>query len=111
MRVIVIENEGEFRNKSCFYRYLNPPANWVVCSLESRELMALCLKRLKGLPKVKLIDANFVWTEPHSKRIKVKMTVQGEAIAGTILQVYSTMLFLGMKTEESQAIKCQGHDG
>jgi len=67
-------------------RYLNPPANWVVCSLESRELMALCLKRLKGLPKVKLIDANFVWTEPHSKRIKVKMTVQGEAIAGTILQ-------------------------
>ena len=64
-----------------------------MCSLESRELMALCLKRLKGLPKVKLIDANFVWTEPHSKRIKVKMTVQGEAIAGTILQVYSTMLF------------------
>ena len=107
MRVIVIENEGEFRNKSCFYRYLNPPANWVVCSLESRELMALCLKRLKGLPKVKLIDANFVWTEPHSKRIKVKMTVQGEAIAGTILQVYSTM-FSGFKAEESQAIKCQG---
>jgi len=67
-------------------RYLNPPQNWVVCALESRELMALCLKRLKNLSKVKLIDANFVWTEPHSKRIKVKMTVQGEAIAGTILQ-------------------------
>jgi NMD protein affecting ribosome stability and mRNA decay len=32
--------------------------------------MALCLKRLKNLHKVKLIDANFVWTEPHSKRIK-----------------------------------------
>jgi hypothetical protein len=43
----------------------------VVCALESRELMALCLKRLKNLQKVKLIDANFVWTEPHSKRIKV----------------------------------------
>jgi len=67
-------------------RYLNPPANWVVAGLESRELMALCLKRLKNLQKVKLIDANFVWTEPHSKRIKVKMTVQGEAVAGTILQ-------------------------
>ena len=76
---------------------MNPPANWVVCSLESRELMALCLKRLKGLPKVKLIDANFVWTEPHSKRIKVKMTVQGEAIAGTILQVSSD--FLAMKIQ------------
>ena len=33
--------------------------------------MALCLKRLKNLQKVKLIDANFVWTEPHSKRLKV----------------------------------------
>ena len=48
--------------------------------------MALCLKRLKNLSKVKLIDANFVWTEPHSKRIKVKLTIQGEVMAGTILQ-------------------------
>jgi len=67
-------------------RYLNPPAYWVTCTLESRELMALCLKRLKNLSKMKLIDANFVWTEPHSKRIKVKLTVQGEVMAGTILQ-------------------------
>jgi len=67
-------------------RYLNPPNFWVVCSLESRELMALCLKRLKNLSKVKLIDANFVWTEPHSKRLKVKLTIQGEVMAGTILQ-------------------------
>jgi nonsense-mediated mRNA decay protein 3 len=67
-------------------RYLNPPAYWVTCTLESRELMALCLKRLKNLSKVKLIDANFVWTEPHSKRIKVKLTIQGEVMAGTILQ-------------------------
>jgi len=67
-------------------RYLQPPSFWVVCSLESRELMALCLKRLKNLSKVKLIDAIFVWTEPHSKRIKVKLTIQGEVMAGTILQ-------------------------
>ena len=33
--------------------------------------MALCLKRLKNIQKVKLVDASFVWTEPHSKRIKV----------------------------------------
>merc|ERR1712141_594234 len=67
-------------------RYLNPPQNWVTCALESRELMALCLKRLKNIQKVKLVDASFVWTEPHSKRIKVKLTVQGEVVAGTILQ-------------------------
>ncbi len=38
--------------------------------------MALCLKRLKNLSKVKLIDANFVWTEPHSKRLKVRSQFQ-----------------------------------
>lgn len=59
---------------------------WVTCSLESRELLALCLKRLKGLNKTHLIDAGFVWTEPHSKRIKVKLTIQQEVLGSTILQ-------------------------
>jgi nonsense-mediated mRNA decay protein 3 len=45
-----------------------------------------CLRRLKGLAKVKLVDASFVWTEPHSKRIKVKLTIQKEVFTNTILQ-------------------------
>lgn len=28
--------------------------------------------------KVRLVDAGFVWTEPHSKRLKVKLTIQKE---------------------------------
>lgn len=32
------------------------------------------------------MDAGFVWTEPHSKRIKVKLTIQKEVFGGTILQ-------------------------
>ncbi len=32
------------------------------------------------------MDASFVWTEPHSKRIKIKLTVQKEVMGGTILQ-------------------------
>ncbi|XP_049820964.1 60S ribosomal export protein NMD3 [Aethina tumida] len=67
-------------------RYLQPPAEWVSCALESRELLSLCLKKLKGLNRVKLIDAAFVWTEPHSKRIKVKLTVHGEVVGGAVLQ-------------------------
>ena len=67
-------------------RYLQPPAQWLPCALESKELLALLLKRMKGLNKVRLIDAGFVWTEPHSKRIKVKLTIQKEAFATTILQ-------------------------
>ncbi|KAK9463049.1 NMD3 family-domain-containing protein [Lipomyces oligophaga] len=67
-------------------RWLRPPNAWVTASLESRELLALCLKRLKGLGKVRLIDASFIWTEPHSRRIKVKLTVQGEAFGSAIVQ-------------------------
>lgn len=67
-------------------RYLQPPSQWLPCALESKELLALILKRLKGLSKVRLVDACFLWTEPHSKRIKVKLTVQKEALAATILQ-------------------------
>lgn len=59
-------------------RYLQPPRTWIACAWESRELLTVCIKRLKGLNKVKLVDAAFVWTEPHSKRIKTKLTVQKE---------------------------------
>ena len=67
-------------------RFLQPPMQWLSCTLESKELMALCLRRLKGLNKVRLIDASFIWTEPHSKRIKIKITIQKEAFTATILQ-------------------------
>ena len=66
-------------------RYLQPPTSWVQASLESRQLLALCLKRIKGLNKLNLVDAGFIWTEPHSKRIKVKLTVQKD-VGGAVLQ-------------------------
>ena len=67
-------------------RWLQPPSQWITAALESRELLAICLRKLRGLNKVRIIDASFLWTEPHSKRIKVKITVQQEAFEGTILQ-------------------------
>jgi nonsense-mediated mRNA decay protein 3 len=54
-------------------RYQKPP--WTHCELESADLLALCLKQVKGLKRVKLVDAKFVWTEAHSRRIKVNITV------------------------------------
>lgn len=59
-------------------RYLSPPSTWLLADLESRELLAICLRKLKGLSKVRLIDAGFIWTEPHSKRLRVKLTIQKE---------------------------------
>lgn len=32
------------------------------------------------------MDAGFIWTEPHSRRLKVKVTVQAEVLNGAILQ-------------------------
>ncbi|XP_021790384.1 60S ribosomal export protein NMD3 isoform X5 [Papio anubis] len=72
--------------KQC-QRYFQPPGTWIQCALESRELLALCLKKIKApLSKVRLVDAGFVWTEPHSKRLKVKLTIQKEVMNGAILQ-------------------------
>jgi hypothetical protein len=54
--------------------------------LESKELLTFCVKKVKGLGKVKLIDAGFIWTEPHSRRLKLKLTIQAEVLNGAILQ-------------------------
>jgi len=66
-------------------RYNSPP--WVKAEFESRELLAVCLKKIKGLKKqVKLVDANFLYCEEHSKRLKVKLTVQKEIDNQAIVQ-------------------------
>lgn len=65
-------------------RWLLPPAAWQVAAPESRELLALCLKKLR-LQKARVIDASFVWTEPHSRRIKVKITVQ-DSVSEVLIQ-------------------------
>ncbi|VDL81668.1 unnamed protein product [Nippostrongylus brasiliensis] len=68
-------------------RYFVPPSGWMRAELESKELLSICLKKLKPqLLKVRLTDACFVWTESHSKRIKVKLTIQKEVFSSTILQ-------------------------
>jgi nonsense-mediated mRNA decay protein 3 len=68
------------------HKYSSTSSAWLNCPWESMELMALCLKHIHGLHKAKLIDANFIWTEPHSKRIKVKLTLQREAMNHAIIQ-------------------------
>lgn len=69
-------------------RYLCPPHYWVKADLESKELLSLCLRRVRGLKKggLKLVDASFVWTEPHSRRIKLKLTVEKEMFESAVLQ-------------------------
>ncbi|KAL6008466.1 hypothetical protein ACLOJK_033977 [Asimina triloba] len=66
--------------------YLQPPRTWIKAQLESKELITFCIKRLKNLNRVRLVHAEFVWTEPHSKRIKVKLRVQKEVLNGAVLE-------------------------
>ncbi|KAJ5488668.1 60S ribosomal export protein NMD3 [Penicillium diatomitis] len=81
-----IQREGTLHCCRDCERWLQPPNSWVVATPESKELLAVCLRRLRGLNKVRIIDASFIWTEPHSRRIKVKITIQQEAFQGTIVQ-------------------------
>ncbi|KAI0313286.1 NMD3 family-domain-containing protein [Amylostereum chailletii] len=67
-------------------RFMAPPAQWVIAKPESQELLAICLKKLKGLSKVRLTEAHFIWTEPHSKRLRVSLTIQKEVLTSTILE-------------------------
>ncbi|MES1910961.1 MAG: hypothetical protein MHM6MM_003476 [Cercozoa sp. M6MM] len=73
-----------FHCRDCSKFFKSP--NWVLAELESRELMNLCLRKVKGLDKVRLVDASWIWTEPHSRRLKVKLTVQKEVMTGVVLQ-------------------------
>ncbi len=52
--------------------------------------MALKDKKEGGL---RLINASWVWTEPHSKRLKIRLSVQRQVMHGAILQqVYFMMV-------------------
>lgn len=87
---------------------------WIGCELESRELMALCLNQVSGLKKrknegasgkVRLVDAAWVWTEPHSMRLKIRLTIQREVVSGgTILQQSFVVEFI---VRNQQCVECQ----
>ncbi|WOG82842.1 hypothetical protein DCAR_0102010 [Daucus carota subsp. sativus] len=74
--------------------YLQPPRTWIKAQLESKELLTFCVKRVKNLNKVKLVDAGFIWTEPHSKRLKVKLRVQKEVLNGAVLEQTCTVEYV-----------------
>lgn len=82
-------------------RYLRPP--WTRCDMESADMMSLCLSKIKGLQKVKLVDTSFVWTEPHSKIIKIKLTIMKELNKSNI----QTSFIVELKVEWTQCDDCK----
>lgn len=88
--------------KNCVYycktceRFESKPT-WLRCEWESKELLALCLKHIKKPRDARLVSAEFVWTEPHCRRIKVKVGIEREMFGATLRQY--------MVIEYIQAIK------
>nr|CCA16428.1 60S ribosomal export protein nmd3 putative [Albugo laibachii Nc14] len=74
--------------------------SWVLFELESRELLGFCLKLVSNLKKYKIIDANFVWTEPHSKRIKLNIIIQKDFVQHAPVRATKLLTFV------IQNIKC-----
>lgn len=88
-------------------RYLGG-ISWIDCDRESPDMLALCLKRIPGLKrKVRLVDAAFIWTEEHSRRIKVKITIQKD-VHGVILQQILVVEFVvnNQCCDECQKLAC-----
>ena len=82
-------------------RYKRPP--WMKVERESQDMMNLCLSKIKGLNKVQLIDSSFVWTEPHSKEIKIKLTIQKELNKSLI----QTSFIITFKEDWTQCEDCK----
>ncbi|XP_074307482.1 60S ribosomal export protein NMD3-like [Silene latifolia] len=61
-------------------KYLQPPKTWLKAERDSKELLTFCLKRLTKLSEFRLVDARFLPTEPNSKRIQVRLSVQSEIL-------------------------------
>lgn len=89
-------------------RFLLPP--WQNVALESKELMSACLRKIPGLSKLKLIDAVWIWTEPHSMRLKIKLTVQKEVTNGAIMQQATVVEFVrrNQQCKNCEAYYAQG---
>mmetsp|Transcript_24999 Transcript_24999/g.42508 ORF Transcript_24999/g.42508 Transcript_24999/m.42508 type:complete len:603 (-) Transcript_24999:1546-3354(-) len=106
-----ISTEAQLHQCRGCSRWHQDAGKWIGCELESRELMALCLTNVSGLKKrkgegdrVRLVDAAWVWTEPHSMRLKIRLTIQREVLTGTILQQSFIVEFV---VRNQQCVECQ----
>ncbi|KAF9764920.1 60S ribosomal export protein NMD3 [Nosema granulosis] len=74
--------------RSC-ERYHTPPKTWNNYEWGSRELLIYLIKRNTSLDKFEIVDSNFVYTEEHSKRMKISVTIEDNGVREDILINYS----------------------
>lgn len=57
-------------------RYLQPPKSWMGFSWGSKEFLLFLIKKNKTLNGLCIVDSNFIYTEPNSKRIMIGLTIR-----------------------------------
>ncbi|SJK86624.1 NMD3, nonsense-mediated mRNA decay protein 3 [Babesia microti strain RI] len=78
--------------------------HWINVQLESKELLSICIRKTKGLDKVQIVDAKFLWTEPHSKRIKVQYQLRKEISMKCVVEQQHVVEYMIRST---QCDKCK----
>lgn len=82
-------------------RFERTERNFDYLEMESPALLSLCLKHIPALsaaePKMNLVDAMWIFTEPHSMRLKVRLTVRTEVQNVMIQQRVAVELYLKWK--------------
>lgn len=49
---------------------------WALHKMESLSLMNVLLKKVISAKDTRILEASYIWTEPHSKRIKIKVEIE-----------------------------------
>lgn len=61
-------------------RYYIPPKGWKLYAWGSQDLLMYLLTRNKSVCNLNIVDSNFIYTEEHSKRMNVEITISAEGI-------------------------------
>jgi len=75
------------------------PGKYEPCELESPELLSICCKHIPalvenggaGISKIQIVDVAWVWSEPHSMRLRLKLTVRASVVDGSV-QIQQTLM-------------------
>jgi nonsense-mediated mRNA decay protein 3 len=83
-------------------RYARTEKHFENAAIESPQLLAICLKHIPALapaatPRLHLVDAKWIWTEPHSMRFKVHLTVRTELLEVQVQQRVAVQLTVQFK--------------
>ncbi|RCV29121.1 hypothetical protein SETIT_5G458400v2 [Setaria italica] len=94
LRARVDITEGVLRHAAVVYcpacsSYLQPPRSWLRAAPESPELMQILLRRVhRQIARLgaAIATAEFVFTEPHSKRLKLRLRLRREVLHGVTME-------------------------